>query len=81
MSTFCTFFRHDSVIADLTLNVDIADDLHGMSSYFAQVKVHESFPITFFFFFNQQRRHLMNQIFYFGFHVIFSAVAQEQCFP
>lgn len=80
MSTFCTLFRHDSVIADLTLNVDIADDLHGMSSYFAQVKVHESFPITFFFF-NEQRRHLMNQTFYFAFHVIFSAVAQEQCFP
>lgn len=56
MSTFCTFFRHDSVIADLTLNVDIADDLHGMSSYFAQVKVHESFPITFFFFFQSTEK-------------------------
>jgi len=42
--------KRDSVTADLTLNIDVSDDLHGMHSYFALGKVYESFLVTFFFF-------------------------------
>lgn len=71
------FSQHNSVAAYLMVSVDKSHDFQGTSSYFALGKIRESFVVTFKFFFNEQRRHLMNQIV--DFHVIFSPIAQEYC--